>query len=90
MYETLQKILDKANKNESVVLTGDMIARVGSNEDSNLVVTNGEAALNNNREKLVDFCTFSNLKITNTLLSIKKSINLVGKLESINQLLIIL
>jgi hypothetical protein len=28
--------------------------------------TNGEATINNNGEKLIDFCTLNNLKITNT------------------------
>jgi len=30
-YETLQKILDKVNKNDYVMLIGDMNARVGNN-----------------------------------------------------------
>jgi hypothetical protein len=30
--------------------------------------TNGEATINNNGEKLIDFCTFSNLKIMKTFL----------------------
>jgi hypothetical protein len=44
-------MLDTANKNDSVVLIGDMNARVGNNEVTNVVGTNGEAALNNNRKK---------------------------------------
>jgi hypothetical protein len=51
MYETLQKILDKANKSDTVVLIADMNARVGNNEVTNVVGTNGEAALNNNGKK---------------------------------------
>ena len=30
-YETLQKILDKVNKNDYIMLIGDMNARVGNN-----------------------------------------------------------
>ena len=44
MCETLQKILDKANKNDSLVLIGDMNARVGNNELTNVVGANREAA----------------------------------------------
>jgi hypothetical protein len=46
-YETLQKVLDKVNKNDHIVLVGNMNARVGNNR----VGTNGEAALNNNGKK---------------------------------------
>jgi len=48
------------------MLIGDMNARVRNNRFSNLVGTNGEATLNSNRRKLIDFCTFINLKIMNT------------------------
>ena len=43
-YETLQKILDKVNKNEYTLLKGDMNTRVGNNEVTNIVGPNGEAA----------------------------------------------
>ena len=64
-YKTLQKILDKVNKNDYIMLIGDMNARVGSNRVANIVGTNGEATLNSNGRKLIDFCTFNNLKIMN-------------------------
>jgi hypothetical protein len=70
------------------MLIGDTNARVGSNRVVNIGGTNGEATLNNNSKKLIDFCTFSNCKIMNTFLSTKKSINSVGKQEDTNQLLI--
>ena len=54
-YETLQKILDKVNKNDYIMLVGDMNARVGNNRDANIVGTNGEATLNSNGKKLIDF-----------------------------------
>jgi len=63
--QSLQKILDKVNKNDYIMLIGDMNARVGNNRVANIVGTNGEATLNNNSRKLIDFCTFNNLKITN-------------------------
>jgi len=48
------------------MLIGDMNARVRNNRFSNIVGTNGEATLNSNSRKLIDFCTFNNLKIVNT------------------------
>jgi len=54
-YETLQKILDKVNKNDYIMLIWDMNARVGNNRVANIVGTNGEATLNSNGRKLIDF-----------------------------------
>ena len=67
-----------------------MNARVGNNKVANIVGTNGEATLNSNGRKLIDFCTFSNLKIMNTFLNTMKFMNLLGKQEDTNQLLITL
>ena len=50
-YETLQTILDEVNKNDYIMLIGDMKARVGNNRVANIVGTNGEATLNNNGKK---------------------------------------
>ena len=47
------------------MLKGDVNARVGNNRVINIVGTNGEATLNNNGRKLIDFCTFNNLKTMN-------------------------
>jgi hypothetical protein len=86
----LLKILDKVNKNGCIIFTGDMYARIGDNKFTNIVSTNSETTLNNNGNKLIDFCAFNTFKIKNKFLGIKKSINLPWKLESTNQLLIIL
>jgi len=67
-----------------------MNTRVGNNRVSNIVDTNGEATLNSNGRKLIDFCTFCNLKIINTFLSTKKFINLLVKQDGTNKLLITL
>jgi hypothetical protein len=40
-----KKILDKVNKNNYIMLIGDMNARVGNNRVANIVATNGEATL---------------------------------------------
>jgi hypothetical protein len=89
-YETLQKILDKVNKNYYILLTLDVNGRVGNNRVVNIVRTNGETALNIKGKKLIDFCTFNNPKIVNIFLSTKKFINLLGQQEDTNRLLITL
>jgi len=76
------------NKNDYTMLIGDMNARVGNKRVANNVGTNGKATLNNNCRKLIDFCTFNNLKIISTFLNTKKYINILGKQEDTNQLLI--
>ena len=69
---TLQKILGKVNKNDCIMLIGNVKAKVGNNEVTNIVGTNGEVALNNNGKKLIDFCIFNNLKIMNTFFKHKE------------------
>ena len=49
-----------------------MNASVGNNRVANIVGTNGEATLNSNGRKLIDFRTFSNLKTTNTFFKQKE------------------
>ena len=49
-----------------------MNARVGNNRVANIVGTTGEATLNSNGRKLIDFCTFNNLKIINTFFKHKE------------------
>ena len=44
-YETLQTMLDAVNKNDYVMLIGDINARVGNNRVANIVGANGEATL---------------------------------------------
>ena len=51
-YETLQNILDKVNRNDYIMLIGDMNVRVGNNSVANIVGRNGEATLNSNSRKL--------------------------------------
>jgi len=71
-YETLQKILDKVNKKEYIMLMGDANARAGNNRFANIVGTNGEATLNSNVIKLINICTFNNLKIMDTFIKHKE------------------
>ena len=71
-YETLQKVLDAVNKNDYIMLTGDMNVTVGNNRVANIAGTNGEATLYSNGQKLIEFCTFNNLKIMNTFFKHKE------------------
>ena len=54
-------------------MIGDMNARVGNNRVANIVGTNGEVTLKSNGRKLIDFCTFNNLKIMNTFFKQRNS-----------------
>ena len=54
------------------MLIGDMKARVGNIRVANIVGTNGEATLNSNSIKFIDFCTFNNFKITKTFFKYKE------------------
>ena len=65
-------ILDKVNRSGYIMSIGDMNAGVENNRFSNIVGTDGEATLNSNGRKLIDFCTFNNLKIMNTLFKHKE------------------
>ena len=65
-YEKLQKIFDKVNRKDFIMLKGDMNARFGNKRVANTVGKNGESTLNSNDRKLIEFGTFSNLKIMNT------------------------
>ena len=71
-YEALHKMLDKVNKNDYIMLIGDMNARVGNNRFANTVGTNGEATLNSNGRTLIHFCRFNYLKIMNTIFKHKE------------------
>jgi hypothetical protein len=50
----------------------DMNVRVGNNRVANTVGTNGEVTVNSNGKKLIDFCTFNNLKIMKTFFKHKE------------------
>jgi exonuclease III len=65
-YETLQKEINSTNKNDYLILGGDLNARIGNNPIPDLIGTNGEPTLNKNGQALRDFVPFNELKITNT------------------------
>jgi hypothetical protein len=45
---------------------GDLNARFGNNKIMKIVGTNGEPTVKNNGKKLIDFCTFNNMRIMNS------------------------
>jgi len=67
------------NKNDYIMLIGDMNARVGNNRVANILGMNGEATLNNSSRKLIHFCTFNNLKIMNTFFKGKEIHKFTGE-----------
>jgi hypothetical protein len=60
------------NKNDYIILIGDMNGRVGNIRVANTVGTNREVTLNNKGKNLNDFCVFNNLKIINTIFKHKE------------------
>jgi exonuclease III len=61
-YEPLQSIYDKVNKNDDTLMLGDMNVWIENNEIKEIMETNGESTVNNNRRKLTDFCVFNKHK----------------------------
>jgi exonuclease III len=65
-YKQLQKEVDKYSKSDSLIISGDLIARVGNQPIANVVGTFGEDCINRNGQTLREFVSFNDLKITNT------------------------
>jgi hypothetical protein len=64
--EHLQKEVDKYSKSESLIISGDLNARVGNQPVPNVVGTFGEDCINRNGQTLREFASFNDFKITNT------------------------
>ena len=63
----LHEILNKTNKNDYILLSRDLNARIGNAEIHNILGSFGELVTNTNGLKLRDFATYKNIKITNSL-----------------------
>jgi hypothetical protein len=61
----LQKVMDRLNKNDYILIIGNLNARVGNNLIPDCMEIYGESTSNENGKMLKDFCTFNNLRITN-------------------------
>ena len=72
-YETLQSTIESIFKKDVIIVAGDFNARVGQpTSRSSLHGKHNPAVRNNNGRRLVDFCNYNNLAITNTLFPHKK------------------
>jgi exonuclease III len=65
-YKILQGQIDKINKNDYIIISGDYNARVGKTHIDEILGTNGEIIINSNGHKLKDFASVNELKIRNT------------------------
>ena len=65
-YKHLQKEVDKYSKSDSLIISGDLNARVGNQPLPNVVGTFGEEHINRNGQTLREFASFNDFKITNT------------------------
>jgi hypothetical protein len=65
-YTQLQKCTETAGKKDYIMLTGDLNAIIGDLTIPKLIGPHVESILNENGQKLRDFCTFDKLRITNT------------------------
>jgi len=72
-YKQLQKEVDKYNKNDSLIISGDLNARVGNQPIPNGVGTFGEDCVNRNGQALREFAAFNDFKIANTFFQKKRN-----------------
>ena len=68
-YRALQDCVRKTPKHDMLLVMGDFNARVGNDADAwrGTIGRFGPGELNENGVKLLDFCAFNNLVVTNTL-----------------------
>ena len=72
-YETLQSTIESIFKMDVIIVAGDFNARVGQpTSRSSLHGKHNPDVRNNNGRRLVGFCNYNNLAITNTLFPHKK------------------
>ena len=67
-YEQLQAVLNKTHKHDIKIVMGDFNAKVGKYEESRreIMGRHGVGTMNNNGEKVINFCEQNNLVITGT------------------------
>ena len=72
-YETLESTIESICKKDVIIVADDFNARVGQpTSRSSLNRKHNPDVRNNNGRRLVDFCNYNNLAITNTLFPHKK------------------
>jgi hypothetical protein len=72
-YDQLQNIFDKINKNDYILMMGDLNARTGNTKVMKIIGTNGEPTVNSNGRKLTDFCIYNNMRIMNSFFKHKNT-----------------
>lgn len=65
-YETLQKVVNSYIKTDSLIISGDLNARIGNTPVPNIVGEHGETCINDNGHSLIHFATSNNMRITNS------------------------
>jgi len=71
-YKQPQKEVDKYKKSDSLIISGDLNARVGNQPIPNAVGNFGEECVNRNGQTLREFASFNDFKIANTFFRKKK------------------
>jgi hypothetical protein len=64
-YKQLQKEIDRYSRSDSLIISGNLIARVGNQPIPNDVRTYGEGCINRKGQTLREFASFNDLKIAN-------------------------
>jgi len=57
---------DKINKNDYILLLGDLHVRNGNQKLGKITGTNGEPTINSSGNKLTDFCCFDEFRTMNS------------------------
>ena len=73
--------MQKCNRNDILLITGDLNAKVGkgTSEEREVLGQHGAGDRNKNEERLCEFCEMNSLVITGTIFPIKKFIKQHGQ-----------
>ena len=68
-YEQLQTVVDSVHKHDILLVMGDFKAKVGEHNEGyeNIIGSHGVGEINDNGERLVDFCGLNNLVVKGTI-----------------------
>ena len=64
-YQKLQEITDDTEETRETIMMGDFNGRAGRRKNDDIVGELGEVLINNKGERLIEFCSTNDLKITN-------------------------
>ena len=83
-YKHLQKEVDKYSNSDSLIISGDLNARVGNQPLPNVVGTFEEDHINRNEQTLREFASFNDLKLPTHFSGKKKYTNTHGVIKDLN------